>query len=147
MPRWQRFHHGFGFAFVCVAFTAMGIMNVRILIAARGTAGARAQIVVSILFLAFIVFGIGGQFWYRRRIIDEFSWEGRALRFHTLGASEAEIRDVFEINKIGDWRGRGGSLGYKIVLRDGRKYYLPCGIPNAPQAAAEIRDLLITRPR
>ena len=53
-----------------------------------------------------------------------------------------QTRDVTEIASIRDWRGRSGTLGYRLVFRDGRKAYLENCVSNAMALADQLRSLL-----
>lgn len=46
------------------------------------------------MFLAIVGFGIGMQLWFRRRIVKEFSYDGRALRVRTLEALFSQTKPV-----------------------------------------------------
>jgi len=85
------------------------------------------------------LFGAVSTIWFWKRIVIEFSYDGEALRLRTLGAPEMQTRAIQEIVEVGDWRGRGGSQGYKIRFRDGQKAYLQFGVPNADRLAGQIR--------
>lgn len=91
------------------------------------------------MFVAVAGFGIGSQVWFRRRLISEFHYGGGALRFRTLGTAEMQLRDLSEIAKVDNWRGRGGALGYRFRFRDGHKVYLQYGVSNSVAAAEQIR--------
>jgi hypothetical protein len=41
------------------------------------------------------------RFW--RRIVNELSYDGRALRFRTLGTAEMRARDLSEIADLAEW--------------------------------------------
>ncbi len=77
--------------------------------------------------------------WFWRRSITEFSYDGRALRYRTLGRPEMQMRDLSEIKDVGEWRGRGGPQGYKLKFSDGANVYLQYGVSNATAAAERIR--------
>ena len=61
----------------------------------------------------------------------EFSYDGRTLRISTLGRPRMQTRDRSEIAEVGEWRGRGGPLGYRLKFHDGGKFYLQFGVSNA----------------
>ena len=139
MPRWQQNIHMFGFGLMCLLLGGFGLRSIRFLLPVRGVWPSKGLFVSSLVFMAVASFGIGMQLWFRRRLVKEFSYEGRALRYRTLGTAELQTRDLSEIAEIGDWRGRGGSLGYRLRFRDGEKIYLQHGVSNSAAAAEQIR--------
>src|SRR5260370_12494287 len=142
MPKWQQNFHTIGFGVMCLLFGGFGLFTGRFLLRAGDVGPTRGLVVSSLVFVAIAVFGIGMQVWFRRRIVNEFSYDGRALRFRTLGTAEMQTRDVSEIVDLGEWRGRGGPLGYRLRFRDGGKGYLQFGVSNSTVAAEVIsRDL------
>ena len=82
---------------------------------------------------------IGGGFWFWKRLIKEFNYDGRTLTFNTLASSETQVRDVSDIEQVREWTGRGGLLGYRIKFRDGAKFYLHNGVSNAAALAERLR--------
>jgi hypothetical protein len=92
-----------------------------------------------------IVLGLGlieSGFWFWKRLIKEFNYDGRTLTFNTLANSEMQVRHISEIEEVGEWRGRGGPLGYCIKFRDGGKLYLQNGVSNAAALAEHLRNAL-----
>jgi hypothetical protein len=79
------------------------------------------------------------QVWFWRRIVNELSYDGRALRFRTLGTAEMRARDLSEIADLAEWQGRGGPIGYRLRFRDGEKVYLQFGVSNSTAAVEQIR--------
>jgi hypothetical protein len=77
----------------------------------------------------------------------EFSYDGRTLRISTLGRPRMQTRDRSEIAEVGEWRGRGGPLGYRLKFHDGAKFYLQFGVSNAAAVVEQIRYDLRTQPR
>lgn len=139
MPKWQQNFHRFGFGLMCLLFGGFGLLNGRFLLLARQAGPAKGLVLSSLVFITIAGFGVGMQVWFWRRIIREFSYDGRALRFRTLGTTEMKTRDLREIADVREWRGRGGQLGYRLVFRDGQKIYLQYGVPNSVAAAEQIR--------
>jgi len=123
-------------------FAAFGAMNIRFLFPVAGSRPAKGILLVSCLFIVFALSAIAMQIRFRRRIITEFSYEGSALRFRTLGVPLIETRDLSEITDIRDWRGRGGSLGYRLSFRDGKVFYLEYSVSNATDLAERILAIL-----
>jgi hypothetical protein len=52
-----------------------------------------------------------------------------------------QTRDVSQVARIRDWRGRNGLLGYRLVFRDDRKAYLERAVPNAMALADQLRSM------
>ena len=130
---------------MCLLFTAFAFMTAWPVLRAKASRAPTALWVAGFVYLAVAVLSIGLQLWFRRRIISEFEFEGRSLRFRTLGISSTEVRDVSEIARVRDWRGRNGMIGYRLAFRDGRKVYLERAVPNATAFADRLRSL-ITEP-
>ena len=82
---------------------------------------------------------IGSCFWFWKRLIKEFNYDGRTFTFSTLASSETQVRDISAIEEVGEWTGRGGPLGYCIKFRDGVKLYLQNGVSNAGALAERLR--------
>ncbi|HXP83555.1 MAG TPA: hypothetical protein VN841_02475 [Bryobacteraceae bacterium] len=140
MPKWRRYYHAIATGFMCLLFVGIGVMNGRFALAPATGRPNRGIIFVSFLFIVLACFGVGGQFWFRRRVIDEFSFDGRALRFRTLGIPEIETRDISEITQLREWRGRGAPLGYRLTLRGGRKLYLEYSVSMSTALAEQIQQ-------
>ena len=142
MPRWLRYSHTLGLVFMGLLFVTFSLFTLGLLFPAGG--GGQAPVVpgsglVMVLIPALVV---GTQLWFRHRLVSEFSFDGRLLRFRTLGLAETQTRDVLEIAELSDWRGRGGSLGYRLRFRDGAKIYLQYRVSNASAVAEQIRQRL-----
>ena len=142
MPRWQRAFHTFACWFMCVAFGGLFVLSLRIFLPGKSAAPNRGQIAASVVMMAVSILAIALQFRFRRRMIKEFSYDGRALRFSTLGSPLQEVRDLSEIEKLSEWQGRGGTQGYKIRLRGGKTVYLSNAVTNSREVAVRIwKDL------
>jgi hypothetical protein len=144
MPRWQRNIHALGFWVMCVSFAGIGLLSVRFLIQSVGSPaaeipGARGLFLSGLVMTVLTLSGIGAQVWFRRRLVKEFSYDGSVLRFSTLGAPEAQTRNISEIAEIADWRGRGGAQGYRLRFLDGQKIYLQYSVTNSFAVAEEMR--------
>jgi len=81
---------------------------------------------------------IGSGFWFWKRLIKEFNYDGRTFTFNTLASSETQVRDVSAIEEVGEWTGRGGPLGYCVKFRDGAKLYLQNGVSNSAALADRL---------
>ena len=93
-------------------------------------------------FAWMILLGLGlvaSGFWFWRRLIKEFQYDGGTLAFSTLASSDTQVRDVSAMEAINEWTGRGGSQGYYIKFRDGSKLYLQNGVSNAAALAERLR--------
>lgn len=142
MPRWQRAVHNFAFGFMCLLCGGLLVLSVRFLLPVQGAVATKGQIVGSLMMMAISALMLGMQIHFRRRIIREFSYDGQALRFRTLGIPIQAIRQLAEIAEISEWRGRRGVQGYKIRLRDRQTIYLQSSVTNSVAAAAWIwKDL------
>ncbi|MBZ5606701.1 MAG: hypothetical protein LAP38_00475 [Acidobacteriia bacterium] len=139
MPKWQQRLHQGAFGVMCLLLGAFGVLSARFLFPAGGVRPSQGLVVSSLVMVAVAGSGIVLQVRTRRRLVKEFSYDGRALRFSTLGTVEMQVRDLSEIAEVGKWRGRGGPLGYRLRFRDGAKLYLQNGVSNAVAAAEQIR--------
>lgn len=139
MPKWRRYFHAFAAGFMCVAFVCVGCVAVRGFFPSAAEPRTKGLFIAGAAMIAMVIFCIGGQVWFRRRMIAEFSFDGSALRFRTLGNPEMETRDLSQIAEVRDWRGRGTPLGYRLKFRDGRKFYLEYSVSNSAAIAEEIR--------
>ena len=89
-----------------------------------------------------IVLGLGlmgSAFSFWKRLIKEFNYDGRTLTFNTLANSDMQVQHISDIEEVGEWRGRGGPLGYCIKCRDGAKIFLQNGVSNAAALAEGLR--------
>ena len=140
MPKWRRYYFTIASGFICLLFAGFALMNARFLLPLTRTGNYRPVFVSSLVIAGVASFGVGAQLWYRRRMIDEFSFDGRALRFRTLGIPEMETRDISEITQLREWRGRGTPLGYRLTLRGGRKVYLEYSVSMSTRLAEQIQQ-------
>jgi len=140
MPKWQQNFHTFSFGVMCFLFGGFSLFSLRFLIHAWEVHPSKGLVLISVVFFAIVGFGIGMQLWFRRRIVKEFSYDGRALLVRTLGRAEIQTLDLSELAHLGEWRGRGGPLGYRLRFRDGEKVYLQYGVSNCVAAAEQIRS-------
>jgi hypothetical protein len=124
---------------MCILFGGFGLFNGRMLLRVGEVPAQKGLLLFGLVFVAVASFGIGMQIWFRRRIVNEFTYDGHALRFRTLGMAERQTRALSEIADLGKWRGRGGPLGYRFQFRDGQKVYLQYGVSNSVAAAEQIR--------
>ena len=83
---------------------------------------------------------LGSGSWFWRKLITEFTYDGRTLTFNTLADSVTQVRDLSAIKDVDEWTGRGGALGYRIKFRDGAKLYLQNGVSNAAALAERLRS-------
>ena len=106
MPRWRQYFYVIACGFILLIFVAFGVLGGRFYFRFAGTGNARSVLIPYLLFGALAIVSIGMQIWYLRRLISEFTFDGRALQFRTLGASVTQTRDVSQIADVQDWRGR-----------------------------------------
>ena len=140
MPRWQQITHRFSIGVMCVMFGGFFLYNAHLLKLLQNPQSRKGALFMTAWIGLIAAFGGISTWWFWRRLIVEFTYDGRALRFRTLGKPRMELRDASEIAELGDWRGRGGSIGYKIKFRDGAKAYLQFGTPNASILAESLRS-------
>jgi hypothetical protein len=126
MPRWQRILHSAASIFMAILAGGFGVLSVSFLFRS-GPAPSRGLIVSSFAGIVIAACGVGAQFWFRSRLVTEFSYDGRALRSRTLGRAEIETQDLSEIAEVGEWRGRGGPKDIAYVSAvDGRSTSTVC---------------------
>ena|SRR5579872_929604 len=142
MPRVLRYSHTLGLAFMCVILVTFGLFVTGFLFPA-GSPGPGPIVPGSgLVMVAVPALVVGTQLWFSHRLVSEFSFDGRLLRFRTLGLAQTQTRDVFEIAELSDWRGRGASLGYRLRFRDGAKIFLQYRVSNASAVATQLRQNL-----
>lgn len=108
MPRWRQRFYTIAGGFMCLLFAGFALLAARPLLRPEANGPQRGLLIASSVYLAVALLSIGMQLWFHRRIISEFHFDGRSLRFRTLGISSMETREVSEIVGIRDWRGRSG---------------------------------------
>jgi hypothetical protein len=138
MPKWRQYFNRFAGGFMCVLFAGLGLISARVLFTA-GAPPNKAPIIVSLLFMAFTTAAIAGQFWFLRRLVCEFAYDGLTLQFRTLGIPQTQIRPLADLAQVNEWRGRGGPLGYRLVFHDGGKVYLEYSVANSIALANQLR--------
>jgi hypothetical protein len=99
----------------------------------------KARIIVSLMFMTFTASAIAGQFWFQRRLVREFNYDGRRLQFRTFGIRQTLVRPLEDIAQVKEWSGRGGPIGYRLVFRDRGKVYLEYSVTNSIALANELR--------
>jgi len=139
MPKWRQNLHTIAFGVMCLLFEGFGLFAWNFLFPAGEARPAKGLLLSGLAFFAIAGLGIGTQVWFWRRIVKEFSYDGSALRFRTLGTAEMQTQELSEIADLREWQGRGGPLGYRIGFRDGKKIYLQYGVSNSVAAAEQIR--------
>ena len=142
MPKWRQRFYTIAGGFMCLLFAGFAFLAARPLLRPEANGPQRGLLIASSVYLAVALLSIGVQIWFHRRIISEFHFDGRSLRFRTLGISSMETRDVSEIARIRDWRGRSGALGYRLFFRDGGKAYLEYSVSNAIAVVEQQRSHL-----
>jgi hypothetical protein len=138
MPKWRQYFHRFAGGFMCVWFAGLGVYSARTPFAA-GTRPEKARIIVSLIFMALATSAIVAQFWFQRRIVCEFTYDGSTLQFRTLGISQTQMRPLEDIAQVKEWRGRGGPIGYRLVFQDGAKAYLEHSVANSVALVDQLR--------
>jgi len=76
----------------------------------------------------------------RQRLITRFNYDGATLYYQTLARPEPQSRATIELQKIDDWRGRGGSFGYILVFRDGQKLNVDRSMSNSGPLIAQLQQ-------
>ena len=135
MPKWQQYSHGVPvvIAILSGAFVWWGFHSAP----THQPPGSNTWATLWVIVLGLCFIGSGS--WFRKRLIKEFTYDGRTLTFNTLASSEMQVRDVSAIEKLDEWTGRGGRLGYCIKFHDGAKLYLQNGVSNAAELAERLR--------
>ena len=139
MPKWPRNVHKFAAVFMSVLFVGLALIGARMFFLAPHDVPSKAPLVFSTVFVLFAVFAIASQIRFQRSLITEFRYDGSTIQFQTLGIQEAQMRPVSDIAAIRDWRGKGGPLGYRLVLQDGRKLYLEFSVSNSVAFVNQLR--------
>jgi hypothetical protein len=126
MPKWKRVMYTFRFVLGLIAQAGMAFINER---------SRYPSLVVTLLLIAVAICTIVSLFWYRQRVIGEFTYDGAVLQFRTLGSLEWQTQAASEIVDIRDWEdklggGPGGQGGWLLVFRDGTRRCLALNAPN-----------------
>ncbi|HYL73406.1 MAG TPA: hypothetical protein VEU96_04335 [Bryobacteraceae bacterium] len=100
--------------------------------------GRNSFAIIFLIVLALTMIGGVLRFW--KKIVKEFTYDGRTFTFNTLASPEMQMRDLSAIEEVADWSGRGGPLGFCIKFRDGAKLYLHNGVSNAAALAERMRS-------
>ena len=135
MPKWQQYGHRAPLIIVALFGAVMwwGFQTA----ASHQPQGRNGFATIFLIILG--LGSIGGVLWFWKILIKEFNYDGRTLTFNTLASPEMQVRDLSAIEEVEEWTGRGGSLGFCIVFRDGTKLYLQNGVLNAAALAERIR--------
>jgi hypothetical protein len=142
LPRWQQGVHSLTYVVMSLLFGGLLLLSVRFLFPVKGVSPTKGQTASSVVMMGISGGVIAMQLRFRRNIIKQYSYDGRALRYSTLGSPATETRDLSEIEEIGEWRGRGNLLGYKLRFRDRKTVYLQYGATNSVAMALRIwKDL------
>jgi hypothetical protein len=144
MPRWQKNLHRFSFGLLFLVIGGFALVNLHFVPLLRGAGAAKGAMLIMLWMVLIAAIGIGTQLWFWRRMVSDFSYDGSALRFRTLGRPEMETRYLMEITNICDWRARGSRMGYRLTFRDKQKIYLQYSVSNSAEVAELIRrDLAV----
>jgi hypothetical protein len=136
MPRWRRNLYKSVGGFMCLLFGGLGFAYARFLVPA---APDKARLFAGLLFVLLMVAGIGSQIWFQRRIIAEFRYDGLTLQFQTLAIQQPQIRPRADLKSIGEWRGKGGLLGYRFLFQDRQRLYLEFSVRNSIELVNRLR--------
>ena len=136
MPRWQQYAHRAPVV-VVVLFGVLMWWGFHTS-SSRRPHGPNYFATICLIAIGLGLLGSGVWFW--KKLIKEFRYDGETFTFNTLADPETQARDLFAIEEVGDWTGRGGPAGFCIKFRDGTKVYLHYGVTNASAAAARIRS-------
>lgn len=139
MPKWRQYFNTFAAGFMCLLFAGLALVSSRMIVPGPPYRGPAPR-VVGLVFLAFTITAIGGQVWFRRRILSEFTYDGYTQQFRTLGVAETQIRPLSEIAEIRPWRGRSGPLGLVLLFKDRQKVYLEYSVRNAAALGMQIES-------
>ena len=144
MPLWQKNIYRFGIAMTWLALGGVGLANFHSFSLARGAKAGNGMLFVTFWLIVAAAVTIGTQLWYWRRMVSEFTYDGGALRFRTLGRASMQTRALPEILDIRDWRNRGSSIGYRFRFRDGEKIYLQKTVANSTALAEQLRRAAVS---
>jgi hypothetical protein len=102
----------------------------------------QAPIPLTISMTALLLGLLAVAFRYLARNITKFSYDGSTLRFQTSGRPEMEV-SVEELSEINPWYGRGRGpgqmLGYRLMFRDRREFFLELRVSNSQALAARLQ--------
>jgi len=135
MPKWQQYSHRFP-VLIVILFGALIWWGLH----TAPSHQPQGRSIWPVTLMTILGLGLlGSGFWFWKRLIKEFNYDGRTFTFNTLADSDMQVRHISDIEEVGEWRGRGGPLGYFLKFRDGAKLYLQNGVSNAAALAERLR--------
>jgi len=105
MPRWQKNVHRLGLVVTCLLLGGLGLANFYSLSIAHGLTAVNGMLFLTFWLIVVAAVGIGSQLWYWWGMVSDFTYDGGALRFRTLGRASAETRALPETADIREWAG------------------------------------------
>lgn len=139
MSSGRQLYHACATGFVCLLLLAVILLGGRFLMPIAGIPASAALAAGTLIFEAIAILVIVLQIRDYCRIVREFSYDGIALRYSTLGSSRPRSRDLYQIADIRQGRVRAPSIGFAVVFRDGKKVYLDYSLPHAREVAERLR--------
>ena len=139
MSHGRQVYHACMTAFMCLMFLALALLAGRFLVPIHDFPASSVLVAAAILFEIFVAGGIYLQIRNYCRIIRQFSYDGRSLKYGTLGSSQEQLRDVKQIIDVRQGRMGAPSIGFSVVFSDNKKVYLDYSMPHAREAAERLR--------
>jgi hypothetical protein len=127
---------------MCLWFAGLCALAGAVLVA--GLTGVAFDPVVCVLcsvpFGAFAVWALVSLLRGLKTLVREFSYDGRLLRFRTIGQTREQVRALSELAEVREGQAsRGQAIGYCLAFRDGQKVYLDYWLQNAPVLVEQLR--------
>jgi hypothetical protein len=152
LPRWRVCYHLVVGGLIGAALIGIAGFSVSSVLAGadmRDLTGSTPRLIAGFLFGALTVVVLVMLVRSRRELVRDFSYDGAALRFRTLGDPTEQTWLLSEIASLRDMRGssRGLGIGYFVTCHDRRRVILDYALPNIAALAIRLQIDLQSRNR
>jgi hypothetical protein len=144
MPSWRIRTHRFGGWVLCLALACLILMGGRFTLLA-GRSGSLGTLALGLLFTAVSLGGIALTIRCQRRIVSAFEYDASEFRYRTLGGLSRGARTASDIERIEEWSGRQGPLGYVLAFSDRHQLYVEHSVSHSTELAHHVQFDLRSR--
>jgi len=144
LPKWRILYHLIAGGLMGAALIGVASISVASIVPGADTSdlvGSAPRLIVGALFAAFTLVVLVMLVRSRRELVCNFSYDGAALRFRTLGDAAEQIWLPSDIAAVRDMRGssRGLGIGYFVTRHDRRRVILDYALPNVAALAIRLQ--------